>query len=164
ALNRDWQISTIQVDFFMPPNFGLYYINADGKKEPVIMIHRAVYGSLERMMAIVIEGSTGKLPTWLSPHQVFVLPVNDSSLDYASQINRELVSMDVRSEVDASKESVSKKIRMLHDLRPSYILVVGSKEMEDRSVTVRGKDNKQEVMPFVAFREKIGREISERTV
>ncbi len=164
ALNRDWQISTIQVDFFMPPNFGLFYVNAEGKKEPVIMIHRAVYGSLERMMAIVIEGSAGRLPTWLSPHQVFVLPVNDSALDYANQINRELVSMNVRSEVDASKESISKKIRMLHDLRPSYILVVGSKEMEDKSVTVRGKDNKQEVMPFAGFREKIAREIRERLV
>ncbi len=164
ALGRDWQISTVQVDFFMPGNFGLYFVNSEGRKEDIIMIHRAVYGSLERMMAILIEGTAGKLPTWLSPHQVFVVPVSDDSLEYAEKVNRHLISLGIRSRVDHSQESVSKKIRTLHDLRPSYILVVGAKEVENNTVTVRDAFNRQAVFSYMDFAEKISGEISERRV
>lgn len=162
AIRREWQISTIQVDFFMPANFGLYYVSADGKKEPIIMLHRAVYGSFERIMAIMIEGSAGKLPTWLSPHQVIIVPVNDSSSGYAEKINADLLSHGIRSSVDNSNDTVSKKIRTLHSLRPSYILVVGQKEVDEGSVTVRRKDNSQEKMPFKDFAKMVNDEIRER--
>ncbi len=143
ALGRSWQLSTIQVDFFMPSNFGLYYINQESKHDRIIMLHRAIFGSYERFMAILIEHFAGKFPTWLSPLQAYIVPVSEKFSDYAIKVERELKKAGIRAKADLSTETMNKKIKMIRPMRPSYIIVVGEKEESQNTVTVRNRDNRQ---------------------
>lgn len=164
AIGRMWQLSTVQVDFFLPANFNLYYVNSESQHEKVVIIHRAIYGSYERFMAILLENFAGKLPTWLSPIQVYVIPVSESFNDYAEKVHMELKKIGVRSQLDLSSETISKKIKMIRPMRPAYIAVVGEKELEAGTVAIRNRADKQKVLSLDEFESNIGKEIKERSV
>lgn len=164
AIGRMWQLSTIQLDFFLPANFNLYYINSESKHERVVIIHRAIYGSYERFIAILLEHFAGKLPTWLSPMQVYVIPVSENFNEYAKSVDDEFRKNGIRTKLDLSSETISKKIRMIRPMRPAYIAVVGEKELESGSVAIRNRANKQQVFKLDEFTTKIKKEIEDRSV
>lgn len=163
ALGRSWQLSTIQVDFFMPSNFGLYFINSESKHERVIMLHRAIFGSYERLMAILIEHYSGKFPTWLSPLQAYIVPVSEKFSDYALKVRDELAKAGVRARADLGTETMNKKIKMIRGMRPSYIIVVGEREETDNSVSVRNREGIQRSIGLMEFVETMKRETGERS-
>ena len=142
ALGRQWQLSTIQIDFFMPGNFDLYYIDSSDKKVRPVIIHRAIYGSYERFIAILLEHFNGKLPLWLTPIQAYVIPVSENYNNYARSINQKLIENGIRSKVDISDGTISKKIKLIRPMRPAYIIVVGEKESSSNSVSVRNRNDK----------------------
>jgi len=142
SMNRTWQCGTIQLDFNLPERFDLRYMGEDGTMEHrPIMIHRAIFGSLERFIGILIEHCAGKLPLWLNPVQVMVLPVNDSVYKYAESINREFLDNNIRSEIDLSDDSLNKKVRNAEVQKINYIVVVGNKEEKNKTINVRTRDN-----------------------
>ena len=143
SLGRWWQCSTIQVDFALPERFGLEYVEKDGSVRRPVMIHRALLGSIERFMAIIIEEFKGKLPTWLSPVQAVIIPVRDEIRGYADMVRNELLKEGFRVEEDLSDETVSKKVRRAYDEGIPYILLVGPSEAKAGKVTVRGRGNVQ---------------------
>ncbi len=140
SLGRWWQLSTIQVDFNLPERFKLEYKDKDGKLKRPVMVHRAIYGSLERIMAILLEHYKGKLPTWLSPVQVRVLPINEEVKGYAEDVANKLRALRIRVEVDA-EDTLSKRIKRAYDDGVPYILITGKKEMSEGKVTVRARGN-----------------------
>jgi len=140
SIGRTWQCGTIQLDFQLPQRFEAEYIGADGAKHRPIMIHRVVFGSIERFIGILIEHFEGKFPLWLSPVQVKVLSISDKYNDYANEIKAKLVVEGIRCEVDNRSEKIGYKIRAARNERVPYILVVGEKELEKRSVSVRKRD------------------------
>ncbi|GGM70904.1 threonine--tRNA ligase [Thermogymnomonas acidicola] len=164
ALGRYWQFSTVQLDFFMPINFDLTYVGSGGSKERVVMIHRAIYGSYERFMALLLENFAGKLPTWLSPIQVYITPVSNSYDDYAAEVSRALSREGIRVELDTSPETVAKKIRMIRQKRPAYIVVVGERERSSGSVTVRNRKDQQNSYGLSEFISRLKEEIRERNL
>lgn len=144
SLGRTWQTGTIQVDFFQPENFDLNYIASSGHKERPVIIHQALYGSLDRFFAILLEHHKGHLPFWLSPVQARVLPITDAHKEYAQSIADALKKIHVRVELDESAEPLSGKIRTAQLDRIPWMLVVGGKEAEAGTVTLRNPDGKQE--------------------
>lgn len=165
SLGRWWQCGTIQVDFNLPERFGLEYTDRDGTKKRPVMVHRALLGSVERFMAILIENFAGRLPTWLSPIQVAVVPVSKKHLGYAEEIAGELRARGVRVEVRGGSESLSKRVREAYADAIPYILVVGGREMENRSVTVRARGNVTvRNVPLEKFIELLQEEIGERSL
>ena len=141
ALGRSWQLSTIQVDFQLPGRFGLTYEGADGKKHTPIMVHRAVLGSLDRFIGILIEHFAGKFPLWLSPVQVRLLTVADRFDKYAHDVAKKYKEAGLRVEVDDRTESIGRKVREAQLAQVNYILVVGEQEVNNGTVTVRRRDN-----------------------
>ena len=137
ALNREWQCSTIQFDFNLPQRFDLVYIDADGNRQRPVMIHRALLGSLERFMGILIEHYAGALPLWLAPEQVRVLPVSDRTLQYARTVNEQLCTAGLRSKVDERAETVGFKIREAEVDKIPWMLIVGEKEQAAGTVSLR---------------------------
>ncbi len=140
SIGRTWQCGTIQLDFQLPQRFEAEYIGADGEKHRPIMIHRVVFGSIERFIGILIEHFEGKFPLWLSPVQVKVLSISDKYNDYANEIKSKLVAEGIRCEADNRSEKIGYKIRAAHNERVPYILVAGEKEAESQSVSVRKRD------------------------
>lgn len=140
SIGRTWQCGTIQLDFQLPQRFEAEYIGADGEKHRPIMIHRVVFGSIERFIGILIEHFAGKFPLWLSPVQVKVLSISDKYNDYANKIKSKLVAEGIRCEADNRSEKIGYKIRAARNERVPYILVVGEKEVENQSVSVRKRD------------------------
>ncbi|MBE5959683.1 MAG: threonine--tRNA ligase [Lachnospiraceae bacterium] len=154
SIGRTWQCGTIQLDFQLPQRFDLDYIGEDGEKHRPIMLHRVVFGSIERFIGILIEHYAGKFPVWLSPVQVKVLPVSDKFADYANEVMQELDSKGIRVEVDARDEKLGYRIREAKMSKVPYILVVGKNEQENKSVSVSARDaesDKQEVMELDEF-------------
>lgn len=141
ALGRLWQCATCQLDFQMPLRFGAQVEGSDGKKQEVVMIHRAVFGSLERFLGVMIEHYAGKFPLWLSPEQVRVLTIANRFDTYAQKICDELRATGVRVETDFRAETLNKKIREAELAHVNYILVIGEKEVESKTVNVRTRDN-----------------------
>ena len=139
SIGRTWQCGTIQLDFQLPQRFECEYIGADGEKHRPIMIHRVVFGSIERFIGILIEHFAGAFPTWLSPEQVRVLPISDKYLDYAQQVNAKLNDEGVRSSVDSRAEKIGYKIRDARLQKVPYMLIVGAKEEEEKLVSVRSR-------------------------
>ena len=139
SIGRTWQCGTIQLDFQLPQRFECEYIGADGEKHRPIMIHRVVFGSIERFIGILIEHFAGAFPTWLSPEQVRVLPISDKYLDYANQVNAKLNEEGIRSSVDSRAEKIGYKIREARLQKIPYMLVVGAKEEEEGKVSVRSR-------------------------
>jgi threonyl-tRNA synthetase len=137
ALGRSWQCGTCQLDFSMPQRFELTYTAADNTERTPVMIHRALLGSIERFLGILIEHHGGEFPTWLAPVQARVLPIADRHVRYAERVEGELRERGVRSELDSRSESVGKKIREAEVAKVPYMLVVGDKEEENSGVAVR---------------------------
>lgn len=137
ALGRSWQLGTIQVDYNLPERFDLEYIGSDNQKHRPVMIHRAPFGSLERFMGILIEHTAGNFPLWLSPDQVIILPVSEKYHDYAKNLLKYLNNYDIRGLIDERSEKVGRKIRDAEVKKVPFMLIVGEKEEEEGSVSVR---------------------------
>ena len=137
AIGRKWQLGTIQVDYNLPERFDLEYTGADDKKYRPIMIHRAPFGSMERFVAVLLEHTGGKLPLWLAPDQVVILPVSEKYNDYAKKVCNLLNNCDIRASVDDRNETIGKRIRENELKRMPYQLIVGEKETEQNGVSVR---------------------------
>ena len=146
ALGRERQLATAQLDFIMPERFGLEYTDKDGKKRTPVMIHRAIAGSLERFMAIMIEHFAGAFPLWLSPVQLAVIPVAEAHTEYASQVVEKLRKHNFRVELYDGKDSMGKKIRQAKQQKLPYFIVIGDKELENNSVTLESRDRDESVV------------------
>ena len=153
CLGREWQMGTIQLDFQLPLNFDLHYIDKDGAKKRPVMIHRALFGSMERFIGILIENFKGSFPFWLSPVQVGVVPIRTSHNEYAKKVCEALRDAGVRFEVDYSDQNMQKKIKAYKVYKDPYILVLGDKEAENNtvSVNIRGNNNQLHDIPLEKF-------------
>src|SRR5215469_9017364 len=139
AIGRPWQLSTVQFDFTLPRRFGLEYIGEDGKTHQPLMVHRALYGSIERFFGILIEHYAGAFPVWLAPVQAIVLPITDRQIEYAREIRKRLDASGIRATVDERSEKVNFKIREAQMQKIPYMLVVGDREQENGKVAVRNR-------------------------
>ena len=163
SIGRTWQCGTIQLDMQMPERFDLTYVGADGEKHRPVMIHRVIFGSIERFIAILTEHYAGAFPVWLAPVQAVILPISEKQRDYADKLRSRLEKMDIRAEADLRNEKVGYKIREAQLQKIPYMLVVGDKEMEDEAVSVRDrKDGDKGIMKFDDFVAQITNEINNR--
>ena len=154
ALGREWQLSTVQIDFFMPERFKLSYIGEDGKEQQPVMIHRAILGSVERLLMVLIEHYAGAFPLWLSPVQVKILPISEKHFEYAKTVLKELIKNGIRAELDDDNKTIGYKIRQATLQKVPYMVIIGDKEVdksgvgnrktEDMFVTVRTREGKDE--------------------
>jgi threonyl-tRNA synthetase len=142
SLGREWQLSTLQVDFFMPERFDLWYTDEDNSRKRPVMLHRAISGSPERLMAILLEHFAGAFPVWLSPTQVVIIPITDNHIGYANKVSEELNRTGIRVEVDDRQETTSAKIRDAEIEKIPYMLIVGDKEIKGKKVNVRARGEK----------------------
>ena len=142
SIGRTWQCSTIQLDFAQPENFDLTYTTAKGTKERPVMIHRVIYGSLERFLGILIENCLGAFPAWLSPTQAVIIPITDKQIIYAQQVGKKLAKTNIRFEIDNQNQTASFKIRHAETQKIPYILVVGDKEIKNKTINVRQRGEK----------------------
>ena len=164
CLGRTWQCGTIQLDFQMPLNFDLEYVDADGQRKRPVMIHRVCFGSIERFIGILTKHFAGRFPTWLAPVQVKVLPVSEKSMDYARNIYDQLFAAGVRVEIDERGETIGYKIREARQVdRVPYMLILGEKEVEAGLVSVRDRaTDKTSTMTYDEFASMLLKEIAER--
>ena len=137
SLGRSWQLGTVQLDYSMPERFELSYNGADNQEHRPVMIHRALFGSYERFIGIMLEHFGGELPLWLTPVQAIVLPVSDRFNDYAAGVREELSAAGVRAELDDRNESVGRKIREAELRKVPYMLIVGEREQGEQAISVR---------------------------
>ena len=152
AIGRDWQCGTLQVDLNLPGRLGATYVEKDGSKKIPVMLHRALFGSLERFIGILIENYSGKLPFWLTPLQVVVIPISSDFDDYSKKINQQLKKVGISSEVDLKNHNLNYKIREHSLSKVPLLLICGKKEVDSNTVTIRRLDsNKQENMDFNEF-------------
>ena len=164
AIGRQWQCGTIQVDFSMPERLGAEYVAEDGARHTPVMLHRAIVGSLERFIGILIEQHAGALPVWLAPLQVVVTSITDQQADYAREVAKTLQKQGVRVEADLRNEKISYKIREHSLQKVPYILVVGDKEKASGAVAVRARGGQDlGAMPLEAFSRRIAEDIVRRT-
>lgn len=163
SLGRTWQCGTIQLDFQMPLNFDMEYVDADGEKKRPIMLHRVCFGSIERFIGILIEHFAGKFPTWLAPMQVKVLPVSEKSREYARGVTSKLEAVGVRAVLDERDEKIGYKIREARGVdRVPYMLIIGEKEAEAGNISVRDRSNETVTRELDEFIADITAEIAER--
>ena len=163
VIGRDWQLGTVQVDYVLPERFDLSYIGSDNSPHRPVMIHRAPFGSLERFTGLLIEHFEGKFPTWLSPEQVRVLPISEKFLEAAEAVTTQLAEAGVRVSLDSSSDKVGAKIRNARLERIPYMLVLGAKEVEEGTVSVRHRDKEDlGTKPLDQFIAEITAEIRER--
>lgn len=144
SIGRTWQCGTIQLDFQLPQRFELEYVGSDGEKHRPIVIHRVIFGSIERFIGILIEHFAGKFPTWLAPVQVKVLPISDKFNDYSEQIKNKLEKNGIRVEMDYRNEKIGYKIREARNERVPYIIVIGEKEENEKKISLRSRKNGDE--------------------
>ena len=163
ALGRSWQLGTIQVDYNLPERFELEYIGADDKRHRPVMIHRAPFGSMERFVAVLIEHTAGKFPLWLTPEQVVILPISEKYNDYAQKVSEYLNNSDIRAIIDERNEKIGRKIRDNELKRIPYLLIVGEKEMEENTVSVRRQgEGDKGTMQLDEFAEFVNKEVREQ--
>jgi len=177
ALGRDWQLATVQLDFHMPQAFNLKYIDEEGKQQKPVIIHRAIFGSFERFIAILTEHFQGAFPVWLAPVQVQIIPITDRNNKYAQNVLKQLLSSNlptrlaaeragrqsIRAELDGRGETMQAKIRDAQIQKIPYMLIIGDKEEKERKIAVRTRDGKNlEVADIQKFLDKIKAEIEER--
>ena len=164
SLGRTWQCGTIQLDFQMPQRFELEYTGADGEKHRPIMIHRVVFGSIERFIGILIEHYAGKFPVWLAPVQAKVLPISDKNSAYAQKVFEALRSSGIRTEYDTRAEKIGYKIREAQLEKVPYMIIVGAKEEENETIDIRLRDSGENFsMTTKEFIEKVKGEIASRS-
>ena len=142
SLEREWQVATIQLDFNQPEGFNLNFINEKGEKERAVMIHAAITGSLERFMSILIEHVAGKFPLWLNPEQVRIMTITDRSNKYAEEICNQLKESGLRASIDPKSHSISKKVREAQLSKVNYMVTLGDKEVEKKTLSIRTRDGK----------------------
>jgi threonyl-tRNA synthetase len=166
ALGRSWQLGTIQLDYNAPERFNLEYVGEDNTMHRPVVIHRAVSGSLERFIAILIEHFAGAFPVWLSPEQVRVLPITDDIAPQAQAITQRLRESGIRATLDAHKETLNYRIRQAELLKIPYMAVVGKREVEAGTVAVRarGEGKKQEIIAVDDFIARVKEEIRTRSL
>jgi threonyl-tRNA synthetase len=139
ALGRKWQCATIQVDFALPERFDLHYMDSDGKRKRPVMLHRVILGAMERFMGILIEHYAGRFPLWLAPVQVLILTITDEQDAYAAEL-RDTLQADMRVDLDTRNEKLGLKIREGTMKKVPYLIIIGKKEVENRTISVRGRD------------------------
>jgi len=163
ALGREWQLSTVQIDYFMPARFGLSYTDEQGKKQTPVMLHRAIVGSPERFMMILLEQYNGALPVWLAPVQAIILPVSEKFSGYGDDVLQALKGAGVRVELPLAQETLGKRIRAGEVEKVPYILIVGDREKQNRTVTVRERHSpKQQEISIGRLIEQIDQKVRER--
>ena len=162
AIGREWQLSTVQIDFVQPSRFELTYIDKDGKEKTPVMIHRAILGSTERLLMILLEHYSGAFPFWLSPVQVKIIPISERHNEFAENLKHQLEKVGIRAEVNEKSESMQKKIREAQQEKAYYMLVVGDKEMGSGEVSVRTRDGKTRNMKLDEFINESKEKISKR--
>ena len=153
ALGREWQMGTIQLDFQLPLNFGLKYTAQDGTQKMPVMVHRAIFGSMERYIGILTENFKGAFPFWLSPEQVAVVPIRQQHNEYAKHVEEVLTKAGVRVEADYAEKNMKEKIKNFKHYKDPYILVVGDREAEENtvSINVRGSNRQIQNVPLDKF-------------
>jgi len=155
-LGRQWQMGTIQLDFQMPRRFKCTYIAKDGSEQTPIVVHRVIYGTLERFIGILIEHTAGAFPVWLAPVHAMIIPIADRHIDYASKVQATLREAGIRAEIDAGNERMNAKIRDAQLQKFPYMLIVGDKEVEADAVSVRLRTNVDlKSMPLAQFIEQV---------
>ena len=165
CLNRTWQCGTIQLDYQLPGRFNIEYVGDDGEKHTPVMIHRVVFGSIERFIGIITEHFAGAFPTWLSPVQAMIVPISEKHSEYAKEILAKLEAAGIRAEADMRNEKMGYKIREAQLQKIPYMLVVGDKEAEAGTVSLRSrKDGDEGSMPVDEFISKISEEIRSRSL
>ncbi len=164
AVGAEYTLSTCQLDFCLPAKFDLKYVDSDGKEQTPVVLHRAILGSLDRFMAYMIEETKGKFPVWLAPLQVKVLPVSEKTMDYAKQVNQALEDANIRTQLDERSEKIGYKIREARQIdRAPYMLILGAKEAEEGTISVRNRDTDETtVMNLDDFIAKVRSEIATR--
>lgn len=163
CLGREWQCGTIQLDFQMPERFDLHYIGEDGEKHRPVMLHRVIFGSIERFIGILIEHYAGAFPVWLAPVQVKILSIADAHKAYAEEISKQYEALGIRTQIDATNEKIGYKIRKAQLEKVPYMLVVGDKEVESQTVGVRSRtEGDLGAMEIETFRKKVLEEIEEK--
>ena len=166
ALGREWQCGTMQLDFQLPHNFELTYQDKDGQMKQPVVVHRAIYGSLERFIGIITEHFKGAYPFWLSPYQVGIVPIREEHNEYAEKIANELTANHVRVELDTSDSNMKEKIKKFKNYKDPYILVIGDKEAAEGtvSINVRGSNKQIQNVPFKKFVEMCNKMNLERSL
>jgi threonyl-tRNA synthetase len=165
ALGREWQLSTVQIDFVMPERFELEYTAADGTKKRPVMLHRAIVGSPERFLMIMLEHFAGAFPTWISPIQVKIIPITDRQADYAQKIKQILQQKNIRVEVDDKAETMQNKIRNAAAEKIPYMIIIGGREEENGTVSIRQRDGQDlGVMPIDDFVNQIQDQITKKAL
>ena len=164
ALGREWQISTVQVDFNMPKRFALEYTDKDGSKKTPVMIHRALVGSPDRFLGLLIEHYAGKFPLWLAPTQIYILPIADAHTKYAQELLQILQEQGFRADIKEPSDSLGKRIREFKKDKVPYALVLGDKEANERKVTAERRDGKKLELPLDEFMQLIKDEVANRTL
>jgi threonyl-tRNA synthetase len=163
AIGRDWQCGTLQVDLNMPGRLGATYVDEASQKRTPIMLHQAIFGSLERFLGILIEHHAGRLPSWLAPVQAVVLNITDKQADYVREVTETLKNQGLRIESDLRNEKVGFKIREHTLQRVPYLLVAGDREVEAKSLAVRTRNGKDlGSMPIETFAQRLSREVASR--
>jgi threonyl-tRNA synthetase len=163
AIGREWQCGTMQVDFSMAQSLGAEYVTETSERRPPVILHRAIVGSLERFIGILIEQHAGALPAWLAPVQVAVLTITEAQADYAAEVAKTLQKQGLRVTLDLRNEKITYKIREQSMQKLPYILVVGDKEKAANSVAVRARGNQDlGVMTLEAFSQKIASDIGQK--
>ncbi|RYE94682.1 MAG: threonine--tRNA ligase, partial [Oxalobacteraceae bacterium] len=163
SLGRPWQVGTMQVDFSMPGRLGAEYVAVDNSRKVPVMLHRAIVGSMERFIGILIEHYAGALPLWLAPVQVAVLNISDAQADYAQEVAAQLRKLGIRVHADLRNEKITYKIREHSVQKLPYILVIGDKERDANTVAVRARGNVDlGVMPVEALLERLQQEIASK--
>ena len=163
SIGRTWQCGTIQLDFQLPQRFELEYMGSDGEKHRPIVIHRVIFGSIERFMGILIEHFAGKFPTWLAPVQVKVLPISNKFNDCAEKVNKQLGAEGIRTEMDCRDEKIGYKIREARNERVPYMIVVGEKEEKENKISLRSRKNEEEgSLELTELIERINREVKNK--
>ena len=160
CIGRTWQCGTIQLDFQMPEKFDLTYIGQDGEKHRPVMLHRVVFGSIERFIGIITEHYAGAFPAWLAPVQVEILPISEAQVEYSLKLKEELESEGIRVELDDRNEKIGYKIREAQLQKVPYMLIIGDKEIQSKSVGVRSRsDGDIGAMSVEDFINKLKREV-----
>ena len=162
SIGRTWQCGTIQLDFQLPQRFELDYVGDDGEKHRPIVIHRVIFGSIERFIGILTEHFAGKFPTWLSPVQAKILPISDKFMDYSEKVKNELLANGIRVEQDTRSEKIGYKIREARNERVPYIIIIGEKEEQEGNVSLRSRAGDEGSIDLNNFIERINKEIKNK--
>lgn len=163
ALGREWQMGTIQLDFQLPRRFGLSYIDSQGQKKTPVVVHRVIYGSLERFIGIITEHFAGAFPTWIAPEQCRIIPISEQNKEYAQEVLSKLTDVDIRVSIDDSDDRLGNKVRKAQEWKVPYMLIVGKQEAEQGTVSVRLRSGEEiKGMQLGVFKEKLLENIKSR--